>query len=136
MLITLKKRLKNQRGLTLVELLAVIVILGIISAIAVPSIGKIISNTEKDAKVAEAKQIISAARLYVASEDPGDTTLTNLAALTDYLDNVKDDTFVVTIDESDSGKYIYTLSGHDAVTLVEQGTKDGSATEKEILDYK
>ncbi len=32
--------LKNQKGLTLVELLAVIVILGIIAAIAVPSIGE------------------------------------------------------------------------------------------------
>ncbi len=35
----LQKRLKNEKGLTLVELLAVIVILGIIAAIAVPSIG-------------------------------------------------------------------------------------------------
>ena len=38
----LQKRLNNEKGLTLVELLAVIVILGIIAAIAVPSIGGII----------------------------------------------------------------------------------------------
>lgn len=35
----IKKLLKNQKGFTLVELLAVIVILGIIAAIAIPSIG-------------------------------------------------------------------------------------------------
>ncbi len=40
----LKKLLKNQKGFTLVELLAVIVILGIIAAIAIPSIGNIIDK--------------------------------------------------------------------------------------------
>jgi type IV pilus assembly protein PilA len=40
----LKRIIKNERGLTLIELLAVVVILGIISAIAVPSIGGLIEN--------------------------------------------------------------------------------------------
>jgi type IV pilus assembly protein PilA len=63
----LKKRLKNQRGLTLVELLAVVVILGIISSIAVPSIGKIIEETRVKAVKADAIQVLNAAKLYVAS---------------------------------------------------------------------
>jgi len=64
----LKKRLKDQRGLTLIELLAVIVILGIIAAIAIPSIGNIIAKSEFDASKADAVQIYNAANLYLSSE--------------------------------------------------------------------
>ena len=59
----MKKRLKNQKGLTLIELLAVIVILGIIAAIAVPSISGIIEKSKNDAAIAEAIQIINSAKL-------------------------------------------------------------------------
>ncbi|HWL12669.1 MAG TPA: type II secretion system protein [Ureibacillus sp.] len=65
----LQKLLKNQKGLTLVELLAVVVILGIIAAIAVPSIAGIIDNSKKDAHIANAEQMIGAARLAVAAND-------------------------------------------------------------------
>lgn len=64
MLKAIKKKLKDQRGLTLIELLAVIVILGIISAIAVPSIGNVVQKSKDDAIKAEALQILDAARLY------------------------------------------------------------------------
>ncbi|WP_420796508.1 type II secretion system protein [Alkalihalophilus pseudofirmus] len=66
------KQTKNEKGLTLVELLAVVVILGIIAAIAVPSIGGIIENSKKDAAISNAQQVLSAARLYAASG--GDTS--------------------------------------------------------------
>ncbi|MCH1626583.1 competence type IV pilus major pilin ComGC [Fredinandcohnia quinoae] len=61
----LKKLVKNEKGLTLVELLAVIVILGIIAAIAVPSIGAIIDNSKKDAHIANAQQMVSGAKIAV-----------------------------------------------------------------------
>jgi len=64
-----KKLLKNERGLTLVELLAVIVILGVISAVAVPSIGNIIQKSKEDAVKADAIAILNAAKLYVMEED-------------------------------------------------------------------
>jgi type IV pilus assembly protein PilA len=71
----LKKFLKNDKGLTLVELLAVIVILGIIAAIAVPSIGNIIEKSRADAVKAEGIQVLNAAKLYVASEGVPDADL-------------------------------------------------------------
>lgn len=46
------KALRNQKGLTLVELLAVIVILGIVAAIAVPAIGGVIERSKKNADAA------------------------------------------------------------------------------------
>ena len=61
------QRLKNERGLTLVELLAVIVILAIVAIIAFVFIGGIIENSKKDAHVANAQQIISAAKLNEAT---------------------------------------------------------------------
>ncbi|MCT4785232.1 prepilin-type N-terminal cleavage/methylation domain-containing protein [Exiguobacterium aestuarii] len=73
------KQLKDERGLTLVELLVVVVILGIIAAIAVVAIGGIIENSKKDAMVADARQMISAAKLYSAS-NPGDHDLVFLKA--------------------------------------------------------
>ncbi|KEF39449.1 prepilin-type N-terminal cleavage/methylation domain-containing protein [Schinkia azotoformans MEV2011] len=68
------KLIRNPNGLTLLELLAVVVILGIISAIAVPTFSKIIENTKKDTHISNAIQIAEAAKMLVntntKSSDP------------------------------------------------------------------
>jgi type IV pilus assembly protein PilA len=60
---TLKKRIKNEKGLSLVELLAVIVILAIVAAIAIPAIGNIINNSRDKGQISDALSIISGAKL-------------------------------------------------------------------------
>jgi type IV pilus assembly protein PilA len=57
------KLFKNQKGLTLIELLAVIVILAIVAAIATPAIGKIIEKSNEKAILADASSILSGAKI-------------------------------------------------------------------------
>jgi len=60
------KTLKNKKGLTLIELIAVLVILGIIAAIAIPTIGNTINNQRESAAEANWSAVLSAAQLYSA----------------------------------------------------------------------
>ena len=60
----LRKQLSNQRGVTLIELLAVIVILGIIAAVAVPVVLNQIDDAEKNADAATLAVIEDAAQRY------------------------------------------------------------------------
>jgi type IV pilus assembly protein PilA len=62
----MKKFLKNEKGLTLIELLAVIVILGIIAAIAIPTVGGIIQKSKENGVKADAITVLNAAKTYVA----------------------------------------------------------------------
>ncbi|MEK4126040.1 prepilin-type N-terminal cleavage/methylation domain-containing protein [Anoxybacillus sp. FSL W8-0382] len=93
----LKKLIRNEKGLTLIELLAVIVILGIIAAIAIPSIGGLIDNSKKDAHVANAQQMINAAKIAVTADKSllpaeGKGKVVSLKYLEDngYLEKIKD----------------------------------------------
>lgn len=65
----IKQLLKKEEGFTLVELLAVIVILGFILVIAVPGIGKVISNSKTKTAENEEALVIDAAKLYFIDKD-------------------------------------------------------------------
>jgi type IV pilus assembly protein PilA len=112
-----KRFFKNQRGLTLVELLAVIVILGIIAAIAVPSIGGIVAKTEKEALKADAVQLVNAAKLYTTENigeinaKKGTVTISkkddNGGALDEYLDNPPEKYKITIKKDKENNKFIY-----------------------------
>ena len=58
----------NKKGFTLTELLAVIVIIGIISLIAIPNVVNISDNVKNDNMLADAKKFISLAKAEVLSD--------------------------------------------------------------------
>ena len=87
---TLKKRIKNEKGLSLVELLAVIVILAIVAAIAVPSIGNIINNQRDKAILSEISGLVSASKIAFAdgscTRGTNDVVCTNASGSTNQVD--------------------------------------------------
>ncbi|WP_214798977.1 prepilin-type N-terminal cleavage/methylation domain-containing protein [Exiguobacterium sp. s50] len=148
------KQLKDERGLTLVELLVVVVILGIIAAIAVVAIGGIIENSKKDAMVADAKQMVSAAKLYTASNPVTSDTVLNFNSAADgevpmdsYIDKLKDPfdtnagetatpsypTAKVTVKPGTSGKYTYEVTLTSDKSEYALSNADSSSITKDSL---
>lgn len=148
------KQLKDERGLTLVELLVVVVILGIIAAIAVVAIGGIIENSKKDAMVADAKQMVSAAKLYTASNPVKADTVLNFNGtandgvdMTSYVDGLKDPfdtnagstatpsypTAKVTVKPASGGKYIYEVTLTSDKTEYSLTNAESSSLSKDSL---
>lgn len=111
---------KNNKGFTLVELLATIVILGIIMLVAVPNVTGIIYKNRSNTYVEDAKKLVTLAEYEIRSNNnkisrPGDNQC--IAFSLEYLDNaefedppnngeyLKNDSFVVV--KKESGSLVY-----------------------------
>ena len=71
----------NKKAFTLVELLAVIVILAIILAISIPSISSVIDNSEKSSFVSSTKLLINAVKIKLLEDETFDITTINKSNL-------------------------------------------------------
>ncbi|MFC6039735.1 prepilin-type N-terminal cleavage/methylation domain-containing protein [Paenisporosarcina macmurdoensis] len=129
----IQQKLKEQKGLTLIELLAVIVILAIIAAIAIPAIGNIINNSRVGAVKSDYINAIAASELYLL-DNPNDisVSLENLQGTPD----VSTDSGEVYLDDSGSlGAFAYkvedkTVTGNGTVGNVTITTEN--ATKEDI----
>ena len=94
------KKIRNNKGFTLVELLAVIVVLAIVMGLAVVGITSVLDNTRKSAFLADAKSFIAGAHSLVQ----GDEANKLLGDATDYAPdcyatNAADKTKIIDIDK-------------------------------------
>lgn len=101
------KKIRNNKGVTLAELLAVITIMGIIAAIAIPAIGNVITNARMGAAESDAVAIYESARVYctveICSSGIGSTELSS------YIDGSLEGTYTVSIVGAKPSVVSYTL---------------------------
>ena len=82
----------NKKAFTLVELLAVIVILAIVLAIAIPRISSIIESAERSSFVSSTKLLIKAVQTKLLEDENFDITTINKSNMKTLL-NIDDDNY-------------------------------------------
>ena len=128
----MNKVLKNKNGFTLVELIVVMAVLAVISAIAVPRFLGVQENAKLEADYATGAMLGKAAELYLVDDDNSTTELNAAATVADLqlLLKTTDIKFVSkdfegnegTIDftEGTSGEVIVKAQKGDVTTDIEQ----------------
>lgn len=101
--------MKNKKGFTLVELLAVVVIIAMISTLAIPNVLKMIEKGKEEDIMSVAKQAISKTKYYCRKEENKDlcTSTNKLSLQTLDIELEEDNGSYVTYDETNNTYKIY-----------------------------
>lgn len=83
MLTYIRKIMKNDKGFTLIELMVVVVILGVLAAVAIPQFAGKSDTAKENAAKADLKTITNALEMYYFDNEdyPDQTTLGNLSGI-------------------------------------------------------
>jgi len=80
---------KSKKGFTLVEIMIVVVIIGLLAAMAIPAFQKVRATSQEKAIVNNLRQIASAAQQYFLEEGVTTVALTSLVGANNYINNVE-----------------------------------------------
>lgn len=126
--------MSNKKGFTLVELLAVIVILAVILLIAVPSVSRLISSSKDNAYVLTAKAYIGAARYkYLLEHNHKNVVVYDVKELevdkkkSPYNKKIIDGAVVVKKDKNSNVKYYIYLVDEDYNSIIDIEAIGGSS---------
>ncbi|HIF9081638.1 TPA: pilin [Photobacterium damselae] len=70
--------MKGQKGFTLIELMIVVAIIGVLSAVAIPAYKNYVSKSEASSALATLKALVTPAELYIQENGALTTTITDI----------------------------------------------------------
>lgn len=140
------KLMKDETGLSLVELLAVVVIIAIIAGIGVIAIGNIIQNAREDAAISDVQTAYSAAVLYQSTEvtpnsgsatgsNPNEFTLGDVINANLYSGGGFEDATTIQFEIQDNGTLLITLPDN-ALTAGTKRSTGMTLAQTEVSDLE
>ncbi|MEO0797019.1 MAG: type II secretion system protein [Verrucomicrobiota bacterium] len=110
---------KSKKGFTLVEIMIVVVIIGLLAAMAIPAFQKVREQSREKAITNNLRQIASAGQQYILEEGSEDATYARLLA-GNYFNDIQvvaGEVYTTLVVDEDGGTLEVTTSGNQEVAF-------------------